>query len=125
MLALVALLFASTNLHAAQLPDLSLREKARHVLQVHCGACHIPYTPTSQKNALRVFDLSAEDWSATMSERQLENALARMKDRERMSKSELAEVVPRSIAPPPNPSAGEVELIRRFVAAEQLTRQIR
>jgi hypothetical protein len=37
-----------------------------------CAACHIPNTPTTKEKALKIYNLDEADWSATLSDRQLE-----------------------------------------------------
>jgi hypothetical protein len=54
------------------------REAARAVLVAHCGECHDPGSPGVLRAALRVYDLGAVEWSATMSPAQLRDANGRL-----------------------------------------------
>ena len=54
------------------------RDRARLVLEEHCGECHIGGSDTAITAALRVFDLTEPDFTARMSDAQLANALWRL-----------------------------------------------
>jgi hypothetical protein len=56
----------------------ALRDDARLVLEQHCGRCHIRDYPTALPRALAVFDLREPDWSARMSNAQLDSAIWRL-----------------------------------------------
>ena len=56
----------------------TLRDQARLVLETHCGSCHLPGLTTSLAGALAVYDLSTVEWAASMSERQMRDAEARL-----------------------------------------------
>ncbi|MFK7990272.1 MAG: hypothetical protein AB8I08_29900 [Sandaracinaceae bacterium] len=56
----------------------ALREDARWILEAHCGQCHLPDGDRSLPLALAVFDLSAPEWAATMTDAQLEDAVGRL-----------------------------------------------
>jgi hypothetical protein len=55
-----------------------VRDEARLVLEDHCGQCHISAYPTAVPRALLVFDLSETEWSARMSDAQLDGARIRL-----------------------------------------------
>ena len=50
------------------------------VVEEHCGSCHLPWMDTSLDAALHVFDLSEEDWTARMDERQLRDLVHRLSE---------------------------------------------
>lgn len=56
------------------------RDDARAVLGRHCGSCHRASLPTAKLGALAVFDLDRPDFSATMSDVQLRDALHRLEN---------------------------------------------
>jgi hypothetical protein len=101
---------------------LALREEARQVLRIHCGACHMPFTPTSQERALRIFDLSIENWAGSMKESQLGDSLRRLEERQKLTPSELAEVVPRGAPRPSRPNSQETEVLKKFIGLERIHR---
>ncbi|HEY4220188.1 MAG TPA: hypothetical protein VGO62_02580, partial [Myxococcota bacterium] len=48
------------------------REALRQILEVHCGLCHLPPAIGGGTGmALPIYDLSAADWSGTLSDAQL------------------------------------------------------
>jgi len=55
-------------------------DRARPVIEKHCGACHFPDAPKANPKALAVFDLSKPDWSATMTPAQLRNCVDRIRN---------------------------------------------
>ncbi len=49
-----------------------LREQAREVVKViTCGGCHTPGLSSAKPGALKIYNLHAPYWTATMSDRQL------------------------------------------------------
>jgi hypothetical protein len=56
----------------------ALREDARRTLRTYCAECHLPSLPTALAKALRVFDLSEENWSDRMTDAQLHSARQRL-----------------------------------------------
>lgn len=67
-----------TERHSGDAAHQALRDEARLILEEHCGSCHLPDYPTTIGAALAVFDLSQEEWAATMSEEQLHDASNRL-----------------------------------------------
>jgi hypothetical protein len=48
------------------------REKARSILEVHCGLCHLPVEIGGGTGmALHIYDLSKPNWSETLRDEQL------------------------------------------------------
>lgn len=68
---------------AATPANSALREKARSVMRLHCGACHYPVPVAANPKALKVFDLSQTHWTDQMNEKQLRDVIRRFKDRSR------------------------------------------
>lgn len=83
----------------AELPNPH-REPARAVLERHCGDCHRRDSPRAVDKALRVFTLNDEDFAARMTAAQLADMLVRVSDN------------------PAAMPAADVDVIRKFVAAE-------
>jgi hypothetical protein len=54
-----------------------LREPAREALRASCGRCHDHARPTARPEALRIFDLQERDWSARVSDVQMDHMVAR------------------------------------------------
>jgi hypothetical protein len=50
-----------------------LRESAREALRTSCGRCHDRAEPTARPAALRIFDLAEIDWSARVTEAQMDH----------------------------------------------------
>lgn len=50
-----------------------LRESAREALRTTCGHCHDRAQPTARPAALRIFDLAQLDWSARVTEAQMDH----------------------------------------------------
>lgn len=94
---------------------LELRDRARLVLEAHCGTCHIRDEPTAVAGALAIYDLRDEEWSRKMSRPQLEALVWRIADGVPFDDSD-----PRNAgqAPPAKPSPAEQETIRQYVQAE-------
>jgi hypothetical protein len=59
-------------------PDL--REKAREVLDDHCGNCHRPNLATSEPRALAVFDLGQREFASSMTNMQLRDVQFRLEN---------------------------------------------
>jgi hypothetical protein len=55
-------------------------DRARPVIEKHCGACHRPDSLQANPKALAIFDLSKLDWSATMTPAQLRNCVERVRN---------------------------------------------
>lgn len=76
----------ATAVHPADSADsvddvyLALREDARYTLESNCGSCHLPGLSTSNDGALRVFNLSDQDWAAHMTPAQLQDAAGRLRE---------------------------------------------
>ncbi len=51
----------------------ALREPAREALETSCGRCHDRAQPTARPAALHVFDLAEADWSAQLTEEQMDH----------------------------------------------------
>ena len=97
-------LLVSQLLAAEPYPDL--RESARAVLSAECGSCHTKGLKSAKPKALLVFDLTAGEFAATMSEKQLDSA-----------KSRLASDLKEDATPRAVPKKDQ-ELFARFVTAE-------
>ncbi len=54
------------------------REQGRQIVLRHCGSCHVKGSPQAVPAALAVFDLTAANWSAELSERRLVEAKRRL-----------------------------------------------
>jgi hypothetical protein len=92
-----------------------LQESAREALRVSCGHCHDRARPTARPAALPVFDLAEIDWSARVTEAQMDHIedrfasfkmaeadrviVRRFLDAERARRATLA-ATPRGDAPP-------------------------
>lgn len=50
-----------------------LRDSAREALRGTCGRCHDHARPTARPAALRVFDLEEPDWSARLTDVQMDH----------------------------------------------------
>lgn len=92
-------------------PYVELRESARAVLSAECGSCHTRGLKTAKPKALAVFDLTAGEFAATMSEKQLESA------KDRLASDLKEDASPRKVAPK------DQELFTRFTAAELARRK--
>jgi len=55
-----------------------LREPAREALKASCGRCHDHARPTARPGALRIFDLREQDWSARVTDLQMDHMVARL-----------------------------------------------
>jgi hypothetical protein len=85
------------------------RDAARLVLEKHCGGCHRPDQPTANEKALKVYDLSEPDWSARMSDTQLDDADVRLTETGSTAGGPV--------------SALDKQTLRAYVAAEKARRQ--
>ncbi len=56
-----------------------LRDGARLVLEPPCGTCHNAERPSAKPAALKVFDLTEEQWQARMSDGQLRQVISRIR----------------------------------------------
>ncbi len=54
-----------------------LREPAREALKASCGRCHDHARPTALPRALQIFDLRENDWSARVTDVQMDHMVAR------------------------------------------------
>jgi hypothetical protein len=54
-----------------------LRESARGALKTSCGRCHDHARPTARPEALRIFDLQESDWSARVTDEQMDHMVGR------------------------------------------------
>ncbi len=75
----LALLLLGSGARAADGgPDLgALREEAREALRTTCGRCHDHGRPTARPAALRVFDLEQAEWSARITDVQIDHIVER------------------------------------------------
>lgn len=55
----------------------ALRDWARDVARLHCGACHIASRPTAKPAALAIYNLDAPDWPSTLSAERLRAGFTR------------------------------------------------
>src|SRR5262245_24383109 len=104
MLALLVL--AAAPAMAGEPPPFGSREElkgqVREVLLSHsCRECHLGYLKTAQPKALKVFDLTKDDWSSTVQDRQFRALRGRL--------SEKA-------------TAAELDTVDRFIQAELAAR---
>ena len=67
-----------------------LRVDAHVLLTEHCAPCHDSTATTAERNALDVFDVRADRWWLTMSDRQLNTVVDRMSTREGMTPEVIA-----------------------------------
>ena len=56
---------------------IGLRESAREVLKTSCGRCHDRAKPSAKPAALRIFDLAELDWSARVTDLQMDHMVGR------------------------------------------------
>src|SRR5262245_40879638 len=56
---------------------IGLRESAREALKTSCGRCHDRAKPTAKPAALRIFDLAELDWSARVTDVQMDHMVGR------------------------------------------------
>ena len=54
-----------------------LRESARKALRASCGRCHDGTRSTARPAALRIFDLQERDWSARVTDLQMDHMVER------------------------------------------------
>lgn len=101
---------------------VTARDGARKVLEIHCGACHLPNVPLPDLKALSIYDLSNPNWPTTLNKRQLEELVTRIKDRQKMTAKELVYVVPKGVSPPVAPTPKEVRSVEQFVQLEVTSR---
>jgi hypothetical protein len=71
------------------------RDKARYVLEVHCGQCHRQDSPEAQARALAVFNLNELDWAHSLDTRQLEELVTRIQGRAPAQETEDVAVLQR------------------------------
>jgi mono/diheme cytochrome c family protein len=50
----------------------------RGLIEEHCGTCHNSTRQTAKPAALKVFDLNEDDWTASMSNDQLQKVMGRV-----------------------------------------------
>lgn len=55
----------------------AVREQVRGFAKTYCGACHQASLPTAKPAALAIFNLDAEDWSATLRSARLAGGFSR------------------------------------------------
>ncbi|HYV47702.1 MAG TPA: hypothetical protein VFA20_22745 [Myxococcaceae bacterium] len=80
-----------------------LRGQVREVLlSKSCRQCHLGYLKTAQPKALKVFDLTKEDWPATMLDRQFRGLRGRLTE---------------------SATAAQLDTVDRFIEAELKARQ--
>lgn len=56
---------------------MALSDAAREALRPSCGRCHDGAQPTARPAALRVFDLAQSDWSAQLTEAEMDHMVGR------------------------------------------------
>ena len=66
------------------------REPARAILEKHCGACHRSDQKTANPKALAVYTLNEIDWSARMTNVQIEDALTRLREAMEIDRADVA-----------------------------------
>jgi len=84
-----------------------LKEDAREALRPSCGRCHDHGQPTARPAALRIFDLQEADWSARVTDEQMDHMVGRFEsfkmpqaDRVTVQRFLDAERARRASAPP-------------------------
>ncbi len=111
LLCVLLLLLLSAVACKARAPDVTTtrhREAARVVLETHCHLCHLPDANGDEEFrvagglATHIFDLRSDDWSASLSDPQLDEAVRKLVDA--------------------GASADEVATLERFVADEHAWR---
>src|SRR5678815_930499 len=88
-------------------PEFGSREELRGqvrelLLAKSCRQCHLAYLETAQPKALKVFDLTKEDWPATMLDRQFRGLRGRLTE---------------------SATAAQLDTVDRFIQAELQARQ--
>jgi hypothetical protein len=97
---------------------MRLREAARKTVAADCGECHTGGSPTTLPKALAVFDVTEQDWTSRMTDRQLHDVEFRLEG---------------GLAPTRGPEEArrfaytteERNSVKAFVAAEMARRQER
>ncbi|RPH72931.1 MAG: hypothetical protein EHM78_01380 [Myxococcaceae bacterium] len=77
LLVLVALGAAAEAPSDAAVELSQLRESAREALSTSCGRCHDRTRSTARPAALRIFDLHERDWSARVTDVQMDHMVER------------------------------------------------
>lgn len=56
------------------------RDKARYVLEVHCGLCHRQDSPRAQERALAIYNLNELDWARSLDAQRLEDLVTQLQE---------------------------------------------
>lgn len=56
------------------------RDKARYVLEVHCGLCHRQDSPRSQEGALAIYNLNELDWARSLDSQRLRDLVTQLEE---------------------------------------------
>jgi hypothetical protein len=103
-------------------PLVVYREQAREVIKsISCGGCHTPGLATTNAKALKIYNLAAPYWTASMTDRQLTAFQRRI--RTQMTTEEMKEL---GQSPnPPLPTAEQIRIVSQFIEKEvQQRRQV-
>lgn len=90
--------------------------EATATLREHCGACHVPSSPSARSKALAVFDLTQPGWWRALTSAQLATSADMLDGRMDLTDAELAEFFA-GWGTPRRPSEAQRRGYRRFVEA--------
>src|ERR1700722_2150839 len=98
-----------------------LREQSREIVKViSCGGCHTPNLATTKRKALKVYNLAAPFWTASMTDRQLTDFLRRLK-----TQNTLEEMKESGIRPTKGSATQEqIHLVSAFIDKELQNRKM-
>lgn len=99
-----------------------LREEARAALKRECGTCHIPELSTAMPAALAVYNLSADDWAASMNDKQLDKLSTRFPGGA-LEMWDPYDTRNAGKQPPLPPSPEDISAVANFVQVEKRARQ--
>jgi hypothetical protein len=105
-------------------PEKLPSEKARRVLQHHCGSCHDPAQGSVNTKALRVYDLSRVNWASTLNNKQLKQLPQRLLNRGLLTPEEreaMSAPGTKSLAPP---TSDEIRFVESYIEQEVKTRSL-
>jgi hypothetical protein len=115
MMKAVLIYLLAGSAHAAPDGMMIFREQAREIVKsISCGGCHTPFLPTTKERALKVYNLAAPYWSATMTDRQLADFKSRLKG---------ATTIEQGGRTPGTPSEAQLQTLLKFVEKEQASRR--
>jgi hypothetical protein len=99
-----------------------LKRSAEQVIRYQCGACHIPSSPSAQKQALNIFNLDDPLWASKLSKAKKQDFLSRLKQRVNMPDLEISYLMPKGYLPlPDRPTKEEILEIKLYMSNESLS----